>query len=155
MAIVTAIEERVADRVLYELRKAQGMSIEEWHELNPDINIELLYHRLELLLRISWGFGGERRGITLSLGGCTLSEPETVIERTLMMLDNIKLKGELFLLRLLKHLPPAAKNQVEGVTVGPAGKLLVKFKNGHQLETTETDIESSDFVATCGMVYDL
>lgn len=61
------------------------------------------------------------------------------------------LRGELFYFKLHRHFP----NRIEKVNCTRDGTITVTFKNGRTLSTNEVDLDSTEFLATCGMIYDL
>ena len=71
-----------------------------------------------------------------------------VVEETV---QNLSLRGELFFFKLAKHFPSHLKR----VHCDGSGVMRVEFKNGRCVVGTEDDVENSDFVAKCAMVYDL
>lgn len=67
------------------------------------------------------------------------------------IVDSISLRGELFFFRLAQHFP----NHLEKVTCDGKGNLEIRFKNGRLLQGPESCIDNSEFLAQCGMIYDL
>ena len=69
----------------------------------------------------------------------------------LHMVDSINLRGELFFMKLHRHFP----DRIDKVLCDRDGRVTVHFKNGRELSTSEQNLDSVEFLATCGMVYDL
>jgi len=67
------------------------------------------------------------------------------------IMTNLSLRGELFFFKLAKHFPRHLKE----VKCDGNGGLTVVFKNGHTIDSPEVSIETPDFLAKCGMIYDL
>ncbi len=85
-----------------------------------------------------------------------LSEAANNYDRNLhteiaMAISSLDIRGELFFFKIHKHFP----NRVSEVRHRNDGLLTVKFKNGRELTVGEDKIESTEFLATCGMIYDL
>lgn len=74
-----------------------------------------------------------------------------IADEVVQMIDSINLRGELFFMKLHKHFP----NRIDKVLCDRSGRVRVIFKNGRELSTSEQDLDSVEFLATCGMVYDL
>lgn len=109
---------------------------------------------MSLLLRITWHDPldkkvsrcidhriDERTAQDLGLMAC---EVENIVK-------NLSLRGELFFFRLAKHFPKHLKK----VKCDGQGAVEVEFKNGHTLTIPEEQVDSPDFLAKCGMIYDL
>lgn len=78
-------------------------------------------------------------------------DPASIFKELKMAIEQINLRGELFYFKLHRHFP----NRIEAVVCDRQGRVTVKFKNGRSLTTNEADLDSTEFLATCGMVYDL
>jgi len=108
------------------------------------------------MLRVGWRDdedGSMRRGFQLMLDDGLLSRSNTdrLLEEIQMSIEQINLRGELFYFKLHRHFP----NRIENVRCSKDGRVTVTFKNGRVLSTNEADLDSTEFLATCGMVYDL
>jgi hypothetical protein len=66
-------------------------------------------------------------------------------------LENISLRGEIYFFRLAKHFG----GQLREVVCSKDGTVTVWFKNGMKAETLEEKIDSTEFLATCAMIYDI
>lgn len=110
--------------------------------------------RMAYALRCQWKdpFDGSLvRAFELLLDDWDLKERDHLQRNILVSIDNINLRGELFFFKLHKHFP----NRIEKVRCEPSGRVHVMFKNGRELSVDEQNLDSVEFLATCGMVYDL
>lgn len=151
------VPEHIMREMLEQKRREEEITTDQWYELNPRAELYRDVMKMGIQFRMAWGrtqLHGTTRHISYMLDDMR-GRRDGMIEEVLFAMNNVKLKGELFLLRLIKNLPPGVKQQVERVDCGPNTMLRVWFKNGQMLETNEQDIQSDDFWATCGMIYDL
>lgn len=111
--------------------------------------------QMAFVVRIAWrdpDDGSLTRACQLRFEDDAVRQSKTDLAGELMeMIDSINLRGELFFMKLHKHFP----NRVEKVLCDRSGRVKVIFKNGRELTTSEQDLDSVEFLATCGMVYDL
>lgn len=111
-------------------------------------------HRMGTRLRCAWRdpFDGSHvRNFDMLIDDYSMDDTDDLQGRILLSIDNINLRGELFFFKLHKHFP----NRIDKVRCDGHGHITVTFKNGRELVTDEQDIDSIEFLATCGMVYDL
>lgn len=121
-----------------------------------DLKVHTYYdiNRMKLRMRIMWrdpcGSGQAR---------CVEQVVDDQIARDLGLLsaevnnivDSISLRGELFFFRFAKHFP----NHLQRVKCDGKGNLEVEFKNGRRLQGPESCVDNPEFLAQCGMIYDL
>jgi hypothetical protein len=147
--LVRAIQHLLKDKAAREaLTEAQfrGMDFKVHH--NYDIT------SMSVILRIVWHDPDDRK-----LARCIDHKMSDEAARDLGLMaahvegimTNLSLRGELFFFKLAKHFPRHLKE----VKCDNAGTLTVVFKNGHTIDTPEVLVESKDFLAKCGMIYDL
>lgn len=137
---------RIAERDHIPERLVKGM------EFRVDCHYAIERDCLQLL--IAWRDPetlGHTRNMTMQIFPHDIETRENLCERILMTIDSINLRGELFFFKLHKHFP----NYVERVLCSRDGTVTVYFKNGRILSVSEQDLDSTEFLATCGMVYDL
>lgn len=106
------------------------------------------------MLRCAWKdpFDGELvRNFMLRINEYDLENHDVLTQEILMSIDSINMRGELFFFKLHKHFP----NRIDKVRCDKDGRVHVKFKNGRELSVDEQNLDSIEFLATCGMVYDL
>lgn len=105
-------------------------------------------------LLIAWrdpNSGGHVRNMAMQLNRYDLEDRDDLQGRVLMTIDNLNLRGELFFFKLHQHFP----HRIDKVLCDRDGRVHVKFKNGRELSVDEQELDSIEFLATCGMVYDL
>ena len=110
--------------------------------------------RMTYALRCRWKdpFDGSLvRAFELLLDDWDMKERDDLQRNILVSIGNINLRGELFFFKLHKHFP----NRIEKVRCEQSGRVHVLFKNGRELSVDEQNLDSVEFLATCGMVYDL
>jgi hypothetical protein len=113
--------------------------------------------RMETVLNVGWmdPEGDYRRGFWLRLidrnGDVALRDPDRLYEELKMSIEQINLRGELFYFKLHRHFP----NRIENVKCRADRTVTVTFKNGRSLTVDDAEIGSTEFLATCGMIYDL
>ena len=142
MLAVKAVADR--DGVSERIVRAMRLRADARYDLRSDT----------LLLRLSWNAPDDVRcSRSCQLAFATdMPDDEDYIKREILnMVDNLNLRGELFFMRLHRHFP----NRIDKVTSTREGQITVRFKNGRELVTDEQHIDSVEFLATCGMVYDL
>jgi len=110
--------------------------------------------RMGYALRCRWKdpFDGSLvRGFELLLDDWDSKDRDRLQRDILVSIDSINLRGELFFFKLHKHFP----NRIEKVRCEQNGQVHVMFKNGRELSVDAQNLDSVEFLATCGMVYDL
>lgn len=109
--------------------------------------------RFATILRMTWcdPDGDGVRGFQHMLDAVEQRSQLSAFEEVKMAIEQLNLRGELFYFKLHRHFP----NRIEAVVCDRQGRVTVKFKNGRSLTTNEADLDSTEFLATCGMVYDL
>jgi hypothetical protein len=128
----------------------------------PDHRLEQMQFKIEChydisydcrILRMGWSDpeSGYRRGMQVQIDENLESSPEYLAKEIMMSIEQINLRGELFYFKLHHHFP----NRIENVRCSKDGRVTVVFKNGRSLSTDEADLDSTEFLATCGMIYDL
>lgn len=76
--------------------------------------------------------------------------PESVLHASLAT------RAELHHFRLNQHFPKRVKEcQMEISPTDGHTYLIVHFVNGHKVRRLEREVQSSEFLALCGMLYDL
>lgn len=142
MSTLKYIAER--DRIPEHLVEAMQFRADYYYDVTRDC----------YLLRIAWRGpenGNPARSMMMYLSQYGLEDENDLRRRVILTIDNINLRGELFFYKLHKHFP----NRVEKVRCDRDGNVIVTFKNGRELSVSEQDLDSLEFLATCGMVYDL
>ncbi len=105
-------------------------------------------------LRVAWRDpegGDSRRSLSMLIDDMELRPRDRVEDIIRMNLEQINLRGELFFFKLHKHFP----DRIKEVKCNSAGLVTVRFNNGRELSVDEGALDSTEFLATCGMVYDL
>ncbi len=93
-----------------------------------------------------------RREIDVMIGDeVSLNDIGLFAEAVRSLMDQIKIRGELFFFKLHKHFPKKLK-QVHTLR---EGKIVVEFKNGRTVESHESRLDDREFLAECVMVHDL
>lgn len=109
------------------------------------------------IVRLAWRDpdSDRRRAATLKVDESTMSDTYSresfFNDLREQFMDMISIKGELYYFKLHKHFP----NALDKVSCGKDGRVTVVFNNGRVLTTEEAKVDSTEFLATCGMVYDL
>jgi len=115
------------------------------------------HYRMESMqteLRIAWrdpDGGDSRRSLSMLLDDREIEWHGKVEDIIRMNLEQINLRGELFFFRLHRHFP----DRIKEVKCSGSGMVTVRFNNGRELSVDESALDSTEFLATCGMVYDL
>ena len=107
-------------------------------------------------LRVAWrdpDGSDSRRSLSMLIDDddIELRPRERVEDIIRMNLEQINLRGELFFFKLHQHFP----NRIKEVKCNAAGMVTVRFNNGRELSVDESALDSTEFLATCGMIYDL
>lgn len=147
--MVRAIQYSLKEQAVREL-----LTEAEYRGLDLKVHSTYDISKMALRLRIAWSDPNDRRfsrcidqiiddRIAQDLG-LLAAEIETIVK-------NLSLRGELFFFKLHVHFP----KHVKKVECDGKGGLRVEFKNGQCIDTPETDIENPEFLAKCGMIYDL
>ena len=145
-------------RSLKEQAAREALTDAEFRALDVRVDSDFDLNHMGLRLRITWRDPYDVRSVN-GLTRCIdhiIATPITagltrVAEEADDVMKNISLRGELFFFRLAKHFPKHLKK----IECDGAGGLKVEFKNGRLLHCPETDIETTEFLAKCGMIYDL
>jgi hypothetical protein len=109
--------------------------------------------RMQMILRVAWKDpdSSERRALSQLIDDELTRDPEELHRYIRMAIEQLNLRGELFYFKLHAHFP----NRIERVQCTKEGRVTVVFKNGRSLVVDEVNLDSTEFLATCGMVYDL
>ena len=110
--------------------------------------------RMQTELRVAWrdpDGGDGRRALSMLIDDIELRPAARVEDIIRMNLEQINLRGELFFFKLHRHFP----DRIKEVKCNAAGMVTVRFTNGRELSVDESALDSTEFLATCGMVYDL
>lgn len=109
--------------------------------------------RMQKMLRVAWRDpeSSERRGMTQLIDEELIRDVEQLHRMIYMSIEQLNLRGELFFFKLHRHFP----NRIERVHCTKDARVTVVFKNGRELVVDEANLDSTEFLATCGMVYDL
>lgn len=143
--------------IQYGLRnKAAQEALTEAEFKGLDVKVSTRYDvsKMSLLLRIVWH---DPEGKSLARCIDHVMDETTATDLGLLARDmefivqNLSLRGELFFFRLAKHFPRHLKK----VDCDGKGSLEVEFKNGQRIQAAETEVENAEFLAKCGMIYDL
>lgn len=144
-----AIQHTLKDKVAREhLTEAQFRGMDFKVLTNYDLN------RMALQIRIAWRDPDDHkyaRCIDHIVDERVAEDLGLLATEVDTIMTNLSLRGELFFFKLAKHFPRHLKE----VKCNNAGTLTVVFKNGHTIDTPEVHVESPDFLAKCGMIYDL
>lgn len=135
-----AQEQNVPERLV----KAMNFRVDSHYDMNS----------MRVMLRIAWcdpDDGSSVRGFQQAYDDEMLRRGHDLYEVLKMSIEQLNLRGELFYFKLHKHFP----NRIEKVDCTRDGTVTVRFKNGRTLSTNEVDLDSTEFLATCGMIYDL
>ncbi len=75
---------------------------------------------------------------------------------TAVLRGNLSARTELHHFRLNQHFPKHVREvQLERNECEARLYIIVHFKNGHRVKKPESEAMSKDFLALCGMLYDL
>jgi len=143
---------RILGVVIEELLNVEKFSAEERNELNFRHHIEYDTSNASHQLRLQWGKPPTIRGYSMIIDDFSTSEKEVDI-RVAQSIRNLRLRNELYFLRLARHFPKtllAAESHPRHQEV-----IIVRFKNGNVLEVREEQMESREFLAKCVMIHDL
>jgi hypothetical protein len=134
-----------------------------WRDHIPERIVKAMQFRVDsqydaardgFLLRVAWRDPETNscvRSMSMQVDRFDLEDRDHLHRRILVTIDDINLRGELFFFKLHKHFP----NWIAKVRCDRDGRVHVKFKNGRELSVDEQELDSLEFLATCGMVYDL
>jgi hypothetical protein len=67
------------------------------------------------------------------------------------MIDKQNERGEQLFMKFHRNF----RGRVDEVYCDGSGRVTVRFKNGYQASTGAQNIDSKEFLAECGMIYDL
>ena len=139
---------------LKEKAAREALTDAEYRGLDIRVHSEFNLSKMALVLRIAWSDpegSGRARCIDHLVDDRTTKDLGLLAADVEGILKNLSLRGELFFFKLAKHFP----KHVKKVECDGQGNLRVEFVNGQSLSTPESDVESTDFLAKCGMIYDL
>lgn len=145
---------RAAMLVLKDLAVQQNFPEPRLKAMNFRVDCHYDITRDATILRINWrdpDDGSSVRGFEQMIEERELRGGPDLYEVLKMSIEQLNLRGELFYFKLHRHFP----NRIENVQCTREGRVTVRFKNGRTLSTDEADLDSTEFLATCGMVYDL
>ena len=141
------------DKLLLEKATAECVSADEFNRMDFRTELHNNPYRANVELHLAWRnpYGDGRRGlihvldnrITGDLGRFGL-ELRTVV-------DQLSIRGELHYFKLHKYFP----DHLSRVQCLGQGRVAILFKIGQGVATTENNMLSQDFIATCAMLYDL
>jgi hypothetical protein len=142
-----------AARALKRVAAQQNVSEHRLKEMRFDIACQYDMTRDVHVLHVQWRDpdGVAIRGFNNELDPTLLQDPDRLCEVLSMTIEQINLRGELFYFKLHRHFP----NRIEDVKCRADRTVTVTFKNGRSLTVDEAEISSTEFLATCGMIYDL
>jgi len=156
-----AVSEHVYDDVVRgaisaidHVAQAQNFPAERVKAMRFHVDCQYRIESDEVVLRVAWRDpdGDNIRSFSQLLGRDLLADRrDSLYEVLRMSVEQINLRGELFYFKLHKHFP----NRIESVKCNRAGEVTVTFKNGRSLTTDDAALDSTEFLATCGMIYDL
>jgi len=147
--LVRAIQHMLKDKAARE-----ALTDAQYRAMNFAVHTSYSIASMSLLLRITWCDPNDKkfaRCIDHRLDDRTAKDLGLMATEVNEIMTNLSLRGELFFFKMAKHFPRHLKE----VKCDGNGNLTVFFKNGHHIDTPETAIESPDFLAKCGMIYDL
>lgn len=147
--LVRAIQHSLKDQAARE-----ALTDAQFRGLDVKVHTDYDMHQMALHLRIAWrdpSGSGYSRCIDTLLDERTVQDLGFLASAVEGIVKNISLRGELFFFRLAKHFP----NHLHKVECDGKGGIDVQFKNGQHIQAPETDVENSEFLAKCGMLYDL
>lgn len=147
--LVRAIQHMLKDKATRE-----ALTDAQFRAMSFAVHTKFDITSLSLLLRITWCDPNNKefaRYIAHRLDDRVAKDLGLLATEVNQIMTNLSLRGELFFFKLAKHFPRHLKE----VKCDGNGNLTVFFKNGHRIDTPETAIESPDFLAKCGMIYDL
>lgn len=122
--------------------------------MNFKIDCQYDMRRMATMLRVAWRDPEDQsqvRAFQHMLDDMVMESATEPYEVIRMAIEQLNLRGELFYFKLHRHFP----NRIERVSCTKDGTVTVAFKNGRSLSTNEADLDSTEFLATCGMIYDL
>lgn len=122
--------------------------------MNFKIDCHYDMSRMATMLRVAWRDPedpSQVRAFQHMLDDMVMESATELHEVIRMAIEQLNLRGELFYFKLHRHFP----NRIERVSCTKDGTVTVAFKNGRSLSTNEADLDSTEFLATCGMIYDL
>mgnify|MGYP001497374753 CR=1 FL=1 len=144
-AIQYSLKERAAEELLTEA---------QYRGLDVKVATEYDINSMALRLRIAWSDPNDKkfaRCIEHLVDDDIAKDLGLLADQVNTVVKNISLRGELFFFRLAKHFPKHLKK----VECDGNGHLEVEFKNGRRVQVPETEIDDTEFLAKCGMIYDL
>jgi len=127
------------------------MTAGELLELNPQITVEYRIESMSLAFQVRFGNRGVAFQIDPSVVELMKGEQGGLMTAIKEQLVAINLRAELYHLRLHRQFP----RHLAKVTAEENGVWRVMFKNGRSVCTSEDKLASTEFLATCGMIYDL
>jgi hypothetical protein len=146
---------RATVQMIQQTAKEQNFPEHRLKAMRFNVDCHYDMSRMQTILRVAWADpeGDGRRAFELLLDDSLLErrDPADLHEEIKMSIEQINLRGELFYFKLHRHFP----NRIENVRCSKDGRVTVVFKNGRSLSTDEADLDSTEFLATCGMIYDL
>lgn len=145
---------RAIQQVIRDKAAREAVTEAELRGLDVKVHTEYDIHSMSLRLRIAWHDPIDKKfarcidhmvdeRVAQDLGLMAVEVREVV--------KNLSLRGELFFFRLAKHFP----KHIKKVECDGSGGLDIEFKNGRRLHAAETEIDNTEFLAKCGMVFDL
>jgi hypothetical protein len=134
-----AAQQNVPEHRLEDMR----FHVEYHYDMTRDVHV----------LHVQWRDpdGVAIRGFNNEIDPTLLQYPDRLCEVLSMAIEHISLRGELFYFKLHKHFP----NRIEDVKCRADRTVTVTFRNGRSLTVDEAELDSTEFLATCGMIYDL
>jgi hypothetical protein len=79
-----------------------------------------------------------------------------VVDPTAALRSSLSVRSEMHCFRLNQHFPKRVREvQIEMNDATKDPTIVVHFVNGHSVRRRESEVMSSEFLALCGMLYDL
>lgn len=148
------IVSRAVSRELYERAQQQGVPPDTFAKMHWDVGTDWEVSTQRLRLRVQWcepGYNYNRRCMDMSYDTAIADDLGLMALEVKKVVANLDVRGELFFFKIAKHFP----KHLGRVTCNGDGFLTIVFKNGHQITGREDEVDSSEFIARCGMIYDL
>lgn len=147
---------RCAILAIKQLAQQQNFPDERLKAMQFDVECSYVVTEDCMALRVQWRDPEDRqacRGFRHYIDETLIQQgrSDVLVETIFMAIEQINLRGELFYFKLHRHFP----NRIEKVSCTKDGLVTVRFKNGRSLTTNDADLDSTEFLATCGMIYDL
>jgi hypothetical protein len=147
----------LVQHILREKIVEEQLSSAMMREMEFKVDCVLDHRSYSHTVRIAWcdpenrslGTRSERRCLQIVVDDA--ADKLGLIHEVKAKLENISLRGEIYFFRLAKHFG----GQLREVKCSKEGTVTVWFKNGMKAETPEEKLDSTEFLATCAMIYDI